>query len=55
MPISSLRFGHFCEFRPKVCFSASGSKRFKILPFSFSSLTPIHFSSLSKGYFRLFC
>ncbi|MFS7993871.1 hypothetical protein Hanom_Chr12g01099171 [Helianthus anomalus] len=28
MSFSSLRFGQFCDFRPKVCFSASGSKRF---------------------------
>ncbi|KAJ0873637.1 hypothetical protein HanPSC8_Chr11g0454791 [Helianthus annuus] len=40
MPFSSLRFGQFCDFRPKVCFSASGFKRFKILPFSAGSLTP---------------
>ncbi|MFS8003792.1 hypothetical protein Hanom_Chr13g01218071 [Helianthus anomalus] len=40
MSVSSMRFGHFSKFRPKVCFSASGSKRFKILPFSFNSLTP---------------
>ncbi|MFS8031008.1 hypothetical protein Hanom_Chr17g01540691 [Helianthus anomalus] len=25
-PFSSLRFGQFCDFRPKGCFSASGSK-----------------------------
>ncbi|MFS7965074.1 hypothetical protein Hanom_Chr08g00757821 [Helianthus anomalus] len=31
MSFSSLRFGHFCDFRPKVCFS---SKKFEILPFS---------------------
>ncbi|KAJ0798510.1 putative peroxisome membrane protein, Pex16 [Helianthus annuus] len=40
IPFSSLRFGQFCDFRPKVCFSAFGSKRFKILPFSSGSLTP---------------
>ncbi|MFS8004636.1 hypothetical protein Hanom_Chr13g01228141 [Helianthus anomalus] len=50
MPFSSLRFGLFCDFRPKVC-----SKRFKILPFSSGSLTPFHFSPLRQGYFRLFC
>ncbi|MFS7909676.1 hypothetical protein Hanom_Chr02g00097391 [Helianthus anomalus] len=38
MPFSSLRFGHFCNFRPKVRFSASGSKRFEILPFLSNSL-----------------
>ncbi|MFS7979213.1 hypothetical protein Hanom_Chr10g00924771 [Helianthus anomalus] len=54
MPFSSLSFGQFCDFSPKVCFSASGSKRFKILPFSSSSLTLIHFSPLSQGYFCLF-
>ncbi|KAF5787955.1 hypothetical protein HanXRQr2_Chr10g0458661 [Helianthus annuus] len=26
MSFSSLRCGQFCDFRPKVCFSASGSK-----------------------------
>ncbi|MFS7971194.1 hypothetical protein Hanom_Chr09g00829851 [Helianthus anomalus] len=35
MSFSSLRFGQFCNFRPKVCFSASRSKEFEI--FSFSS------------------
>ncbi|MFS7921889.1 hypothetical protein Hanom_Chr03g00242231 [Helianthus anomalus] len=30
MPFSSLSFGQFCDFRPKVCFSASESKRFEI-------------------------
>ncbi|MFS7943747.1 putative molybdenum cofactor sulfurtransferase [Helianthus anomalus] len=34
-----LRFGQFCNFHPKVCFSASGSKRFEILPFSSGFLT----------------
>ncbi|MFS7976019.1 hypothetical protein Hanom_Chr10g00887581 [Helianthus anomalus] len=29
-----------CHFRPKICISASGSKRFEILPFSVGSLTP---------------
>ncbi|MFS8020710.1 hypothetical protein Hanom_Chr16g01418841 [Helianthus anomalus] len=52
MPFSSLRFGQFCDFRPKVCFNAFGSKRFEILPFSSGSLTH-HFSTLSQGYFRL--
>ncbi|KAF5777813.1 hypothetical protein HanXRQr2_Chr12g0540071 [Helianthus annuus] len=51
-----MRFGHFCDICPKVCFFAYGSKRFEILPFSSSSLTlnSIHFSPLSQGYFRLF-
>ncbi|MFS7980521.1 hypothetical protein Hanom_Chr10g00940411 [Helianthus anomalus] len=40
-------------FHPKVCFSAFGSKRFKILPFSSGSLTH-PFSPLSQRYFRLF-
>ncbi|MFS8032014.1 hypothetical protein Hanom_Chr17g01552641 [Helianthus anomalus] len=39
MPFSSLRFGYFCDFHPKVCFSASRSKRFEILPFSSDTLT----------------
>ncbi|MFS7909798.1 hypothetical protein Hanom_Chr02g00100011 [Helianthus anomalus] len=50
MPFSSLRFGYFCDFRPKVCFSASGSKRFENSSFSSNSL--LHFSLLSQGYFR---
>ncbi|MFS7973298.1 hypothetical protein Hanom_Chr09g00854981 [Helianthus anomalus] len=42
MAFSSLRFGQFCDcdFRPNVCFSAYGSKRFEILSFSAGSLTP---------------
>ncbi|KAJ0905855.1 hypothetical protein HanPSC8_Chr07g0298831 [Helianthus annuus] len=40
MSFSSLRFGQFCDFRPKVCFSAYGSERFEILPSSSGSLTP---------------
>ncbi|MFS7895761.1 hypothetical protein Hanom_Chr00s003369g01712231 [Helianthus anomalus] len=39
-----LRFGQFCDFRPKLCFSTSGSKKFEILLFSSSSLTPSIFS-----------
>ncbi|KAJ0933658.1 hypothetical protein HanRHA438_Chr03g0098661 [Helianthus annuus] len=34
IPFSSLRFGQFCEFRPKICIFAFGFKRFEILPFS---------------------
>ncbi|MFS7923025.1 hypothetical protein Hanom_Chr03g00255961 [Helianthus anomalus] len=30
MPFSPLRFGQFSDFRLKVCFSASASKRFEI-------------------------
>ncbi|MFS7950402.1 putative MFS transporter superfamily [Helianthus anomalus] len=52
MPFSSLRFGQFCNFRPKVCFSASGFKRVDILPFSSGSLTPSIFSLLSQGYLK---
>ncbi|MFS7942647.1 putative malate dehydrogenase (decarboxylating) [Helianthus anomalus] len=44
-----LRFDQFCDFRLKVCFSASGSKRFEILPFSSSSLTPSIFYVKSEG------
>ncbi|MFS7908910.1 hypothetical protein Hanom_Chr01g00088621 [Helianthus anomalus] len=40
MPFSSLRLGQFCDFRSKVWFSVFGSKKFKLLPFSSSSLTP---------------
>ncbi|MFS7999481.1 hypothetical protein Hanom_Chr12g01166691 [Helianthus anomalus] len=54
MSFSALRFGQFCDLRPKVCFSASGTKRFEILPFSSGSLAPFVFSPLSQGYFRLF-
>ncbi|MFS8028578.1 hypothetical protein Hanom_Chr16g01512171 [Helianthus anomalus] len=32
MSFSCLRFGQFCNFRPKVCVSASGSKR--LTPFA---------------------
>ncbi|MFS7928228.1 hypothetical protein Hanom_Chr04g00318321 [Helianthus anomalus] len=55
MPFSSLRFGQFCDFRPNVCFSAFGSKRFEILPFSSGSVTPSIFSPLIRGYFHFFC
>ncbi|MFS8010799.1 putative amino-acid N-acetyltransferase transcription regulator GNAT family [Helianthus anomalus] len=54
MPFSSLRFGQFCDFCPKVCFSASGSKRFKILPFSSGSLTPSIFFSVKSRVFLPF-
>ncbi|MFS7992225.1 hypothetical protein Hanom_Chr12g01079761 [Helianthus anomalus] len=40
MSFSSLRFGQFCNFRLKVCFSSSGSKRFEIMSFSSGLLTP---------------
>ncbi|MFS7956277.1 hypothetical protein Hanom_Chr07g00652691 [Helianthus anomalus] len=52
MPFS--RFGQFCNFRPKICFSASRSKRFIILPFH-RLVNSIHFSPLSQEYLRLFC
>ncbi|MFS7949719.1 hypothetical protein Hanom_Chr06g00574851 [Helianthus anomalus] len=48
MPFSSLRFGYFCDFRFKVCFAASGSKRFKILSFSSNLLIRPYFT-LSRG------
>ncbi|MFS7949165.1 hypothetical protein Hanom_Chr06g00568361 [Helianthus anomalus] len=53
MPFSSQRFGQFCDFHPKVCFSASGSKRFKILPLSPGSLTPSIFLHYVRGIFDL--
>ncbi|MFS8014840.1 hypothetical protein Hanom_Chr15g01349221 [Helianthus anomalus] len=43
MSFSSLRVGQFCDFRLKACFSAYGSKRFKILLFSSDSLTSFIF------------
>ncbi|MFS7999337.1 hypothetical protein Hanom_Chr12g01164851 [Helianthus anomalus] len=49
MPFSSLRFDQFCDFRPKVCFSASRSKGFEILPFPSSSLTPFIFLRKVRG------
>ncbi|MFS8011457.1 hypothetical protein Hanom_Chr14g01309331 [Helianthus anomalus] len=33
MSFPSLRFGHFCDFSPKVGFFASGSKSFEIVAF----------------------
>ncbi|MFS7998875.1 hypothetical protein Hanom_Chr12g01159221 [Helianthus anomalus] len=53
MPFSSLRFGQFCDFRPNVCFFASRSKKFEILPFSSSSLIPSIFS-IKSGVFLSF-
>ncbi|MFS7907251.1 hypothetical protein Hanom_Chr01g00069061 [Helianthus anomalus] len=50
MPFSSLRSGHFCGFRPKVCFFVSRSKRFEILPFSSGSLTPSIFFVKSRVF-----
>ncbi|MFS7909197.1 hypothetical protein Hanom_Chr01g00091891 [Helianthus anomalus] len=54
MPFSSLRFGRFCDFPPKVCFSASGSKRFEILLFSSGSLSVYPFFSIKSGVFPFF-
>ncbi|MFS7901609.1 hypothetical protein Hanom_Chr01g00001711 [Helianthus anomalus] len=51
MPFSSLRFDQFCDFRPKVCFFTSESKRFEILPFSSGSLTPSISLREIKGIF----
>ncbi|MFS7952574.1 hypothetical protein Hanom_Chr07g00608521 [Helianthus anomalus] len=45
----SLRFGQFCDFRPNVCFSAFGSKRFQILPYSSGSLTSSIFLRSVRG------
>ncbi|XP_035842869.1 F-box/FBD/LRR-repeat protein At1g13570 isoform X2 [Helianthus annuus] len=50
MPFSSLRIEQFCDLRPNVCFSTSGSKRFEILPFSPGLLTPSVFS-IKSGVF----
>ncbi|MFS8028825.1 hypothetical protein Hanom_Chr16g01515071 [Helianthus anomalus] len=54
MSFSFLRFGQFCDFRPNTCFSASGSKCFEILPFSFISLT-LSISFVKLGVFPSFC
>ncbi|KAJ0778592.1 hypothetical protein HanLR1_Chr02g0073351 [Helianthus annuus] len=45
MSFSSLCFGHF---RPNICFSASGSKRFEIhnVPDQSSPLKKVHLSTL---------
>ncbi|MFS7970591.1 hypothetical protein Hanom_Chr09g00822741 [Helianthus anomalus] len=51
MPFSSLRFGQFCDFRPKFCSSTSGSKRFAIF---IRLINSIQFSPLGQGYFHLF-
>ncbi|KAJ0547502.1 hypothetical protein HanIR_Chr08g0372931 [Helianthus annuus] len=45
-----MRFGQVCDFRPKVCFSAFGSKRFDFIQL----VNSIHFAPLSQGYLRLF-
>ncbi|MFS7898254.1 hypothetical protein Hanom_Chr00s019041g01758731 [Helianthus anomalus] len=55
MSFLSLRFGQFCDFRPKDCFSAYGSKRFEIFAIFIWLVNSIHFSPLSQGYFCLFC
>ncbi|MFS7949887.1 hypothetical protein Hanom_Chr06g00576891 [Helianthus anomalus] len=51
--VPALRFGQFCDFCPKVCFFASASKKFKILPFTSSSLTASIFS-VKSGVFPSF-
>ncbi|MFS7943994.1 hypothetical protein Hanom_Chr06g00506771 [Helianthus anomalus] len=51
MPFSSLRFSQFCDFRPKVCFSASEFKRFEIFS---SSSNSVHFFLLIQGIFAFF-
>ncbi|MFS7934693.1 hypothetical protein Hanom_Chr05g00394721 [Helianthus anomalus] len=48
-----MRFGQFCDFRLKICLSTSGSKRFEILLFSPSSLTPPIFSTTSVVFFSV--
>ncbi|MFS7960020.1 hypothetical protein Hanom_Chr08g00698051 [Helianthus anomalus] len=55
MSFSSLRFGQFCDFSSKICFSASGSKRFEIFAIFIRFVNSINFSPLTQGYFRLFC
>ncbi|MFS7912642.1 hypothetical protein Hanom_Chr02g00132311 [Helianthus anomalus] len=49
MSFLSLMFGQFCDFRPKVCFSASGSKRFEIFAIFVRLVNSIHISPLSQG------
>ncbi|MFS7909662.1 hypothetical protein Hanom_Chr02g00097251 [Helianthus anomalus] len=53
VPFSTPRLGQFCNFRPKVCFSAPGSKRFKVVSFSSGSLTPSTFI-VKSGVFSSF-
>ncbi|MFS7983336.1 hypothetical protein Hanom_Chr11g00973341 [Helianthus anomalus] len=56
MPVLSLRFGYFCDFRPKVCFSASSIwiQKVQNLTVFIQSVNSIHFLTLNQGYFRLF-
>ncbi|MFS8031045.1 hypothetical protein Hanom_Chr17g01541141 [Helianthus anomalus] len=50
MRFSSLRFGQFCDFRPKVCFFASGSKRFENLAIFILLVNFIPFSVKSEVF-----
>ncbi|MFS7951104.1 hypothetical protein Hanom_Chr07g00591011 [Helianthus anomalus] len=50
MHFSSSRFGQFCDFRPKVCFSHLDPKGLKSCHFHPARYS-IHFSPLSQGYF----
>ncbi|MFS7946256.1 hypothetical protein Hanom_Chr06g00533861 [Helianthus anomalus] len=54
MTLSSLRFGQFCDFRPKVCFSAFRFERFENLAIFIQVVNSIQFSPLSQGYFLFF-
>ncbi|MFS7956668.1 hypothetical protein Hanom_Chr07g00657221 [Helianthus anomalus] len=55
MQFSSLRFSQFCNFRPKVFFSAFGSKRFKIFAIFIRLVNSIHFSPFEvRGIFVFF-
>ncbi|KAJ0914027.1 hypothetical protein HanPSC8_Chr06g0233991 [Helianthus annuus] len=54
MPFSSPEVWPVLHFHPNVCFFASGSKRFEILPFSSRLVNSSDFSSLSQGYFIFF-
>ncbi|MFS8016597.1 putative formin, FH2 domain-containing protein [Helianthus anomalus] len=61
MPFLPLRFGQFYDFRPKLCFFVSGSKRFKIMPFFHpffsvkSGVSPSFFNLKGNSVFFTLC
>ncbi|KAM0071392.1 putative ribosomal protein S4e [Helianthus debilis subsp. tardiflorus] len=56
MPFSSLRFGYFCEFRPKTFFFTSGSKRASLwhLLFKLCKVRSVQFGSKGIPYINTY-
>ncbi|MFS7987731.1 hypothetical protein Hanom_Chr11g01026381 [Helianthus anomalus] len=54
MLFSPLKFGHFCDFRPKVCFFRIWIQKVWNLVIFIRLVNSIHFSPFRQGYFRTF-